>query len=481
MEPLMTARDPLAVRMTRYVPHTPHPRQHVFLTLNTREAFYGGAAGGGKSDALLMAALQYVDVPGYSALLVRRTYTELALPGAIMDRAIEWLAGTDARWNQQDKVFEFPSGASLAFGYLQHAADKFRYQSAEFQFVGFDEVSQFPEADYRYLFSRLRKPTAGPLSGVPLRMRSASNPGGIGHHWVRSRFVRREQQEDDVAPPEAGERVFVRARLADNPSLDQVSYEESLAELSSVYRRQLLDGDWDVREGGSCFTEFDWENHTLDLTRGDDSEFEVFRGFDFGFHHSPALWIEAQERTAFVFGELHCQMEPLPVVIAEMKARDKEYGLYTPDVRTFPDPAGMGTNYQTGKKDFDVLREGGIFVTDDKERYGRATRTNLIKAMLEQDRLFVSRDCPYLIDALERAVWDQTGDILHDFYKKDGIWDHVLDALGEALARIFTARRPAAAPTVPPSMSTGLAGVGAGGLDVPSASGLPDYLQYGRW
>src|SRR5687767_3640230 len=92
--------DPLEIRL-RYSPNTPEPRQHAFLLLddlNVLEAFYGGAAGGGKSDALLMAALRYVDVPRYAALLLRKSYADLALPGALMDRAKEWLAGSDARW-----------------------------------------------------------------------------------------------------------------------------------------------------------------------------------------------------------------------------------------------------------------------------------------------------------------------------------------------------------------------------------------------
>lgn len=399
-----------------------------------------------------MAALQYADVPGYHALILRKTYSELALPGAIMERAIQWLINTSAVWNEQKKTFTFPSGAKLTFGYLQRPNDRYRYQGSDYQFVGYDELTAFDEQDYRYLFSRLRKPSEGPLSRVPLRMRSASNPGGLGHHWVRSRFVRREPQDDETEPPRDGERVFVPAKLEDNPSLDRQAYEESLAELSSTYRRQLLDGDWDVREAGACFPEFDWERHTLDLTRADDSDYPVYRGFDFGVHHAPVLWIEAQERVGFVFGELHCQAKPLPDVISAMKHKDREFGLFTEDVRTYPDPAGMGTSYQTGQTDFDVLRAGGIFVTDDKARFSREHRTNLIKAMLEQDRLFISRDCTYLIDALERAVWDQTGDILHDYYRKDGVWDHPLDALGEALARIFKTRTAAAAPTAVPVM-----------------------------
>jgi len=224
-----------------YIPHTPHPGpQSTFLALANREAFYGGAAGGGKSDALLMGALEYVDQPGYAALILRRTFADLALPDAIMSRAEQWLIGTKARWNQQEKTWTFPSGATLTFGYLEHEKDKYRYQGSAFQFIGFDELTQFTETQYTYLFSRLRR-----LQGsiVPLRMRSASNPGGEGHEWVKSRFVLSDNPE----------RKFIPAKLTDNPSLDQEDYIQSLSELDPVTLAQLLSGDWDVLPQGPVF------------------------------------------------------------------------------------------------------------------------------------------------------------------------------------------------------------------------------------
>ena len=120
-------------RLNEYIAHKPFSKQMAFLMLPHVEAFYGGAAGPGKSDALLMAALQYVDVSGYAALLLRRTYADLSRPGALMDRAREWLAGTDAIWNGARHTWRFPSGAQLAFGYLEHDGDELQYQSAEFQ------------------------------------------------------------------------------------------------------------------------------------------------------------------------------------------------------------------------------------------------------------------------------------------------------------------------------------------------------------
>ncbi len=156
------------------------------MALDTPEGLYGGAAGGGKSDALLMDALQYVDVPSYAALLVRKTYRDLALPGAIMDRALSWLRPAGIPWSQGDHRFTFPSGASLTFGYLNTPADRYRYQSAEFQYVGVDELTQFTEDAYTYLLTRLRRRVG---SDVPIRARAGTNPGNIGHEWVRARFI----------------------------------------------------------------------------------------------------------------------------------------------------------------------------------------------------------------------------------------------------------------------------------------------------
>jgi len=197
---------------------------------------YGGAGGGGKSSALLMAALQFVQIPGYSAMLLRRTYADLAKSGALMDRAADWLSGR-ARWNGTEHRWTFPSGAILEFGYLDNERDRDNYRSAEYQFIGFDEVTTFREADYRFLFSRLRRLKASP---IPIRMRGATNPGGIGHEWVKARFITGEQPG----------RRFLPARLADNPFLDAEEYIRSLDELDPITRAQILAGDWEAYQGG---------------------------------------------------------------------------------------------------------------------------------------------------------------------------------------------------------------------------------------
>jgi predicted phage terminase large subunit-like protein len=225
-----------------YCKQKPTAKQAEFLVRPELEALYGGAAAGGKSSALLMAGLQYVEIPDYSALILRRTYSDLALPGAIMDRSFDWLRETDAHWRDKDKTWDFPSGATLTFGYLENDKDRYRYQSSEFQFVGFDELTQFSDTQYTYLFSRLRRLKN---HDVPIRMRSASNPGGIGHDWVKARFI----------PPSDISRIFIGAKLDDNPHIDRLAYEESLSKLDYVTREQLRNGDWGITESGGMFFE----------------------------------------------------------------------------------------------------------------------------------------------------------------------------------------------------------------------------------
>lgn len=235
-------------KLNKYMPHTPTNKQAAFLLLDNREAFYGGAAGGGKSDALLMAALQYVDEPSYAAILFRKTYSDLALPGALIDRAKQWLGPFEkqgVRWVEKEKTWHFPSGATMSFGYLENDNDKYRYQSSEFQFIGFDELTQLLKSVYTYMFSRLRRLKSSP---VPLRVRSASNPGNEGHEWVRQRFL--------VEGPDKG-RIFIPASLSDNPYLDAESYREGLDELDLVTKAQLKDGNWDVKRVGAMFDR-DW-------------------------------------------------------------------------------------------------------------------------------------------------------------------------------------------------------------------------------
>ena len=228
-------------RLSRYVPHRPTAKQAAFMSLPHREAGYGGAVGGGKSDALLMGALQYSDVPGYVSFLFRRTYQDLSLPDCLIPRSHEWLAGhDDAHWDGTQHAWRFANGSVLGFGYLSGPQDHLRYQGMAAHFMGFDEATQLLESQYTYLIgSRMRQ---GKDSRFPIRARIATNPGGPGHEWVRTRFV-----------DSGNETPFVNARLEDNPFLDTAAYDEQLKLLDPVTRQQLRFGDWTVMPDGEMF------------------------------------------------------------------------------------------------------------------------------------------------------------------------------------------------------------------------------------
>lgn len=189
-----------------------------------------------------MGALQFVDIPGYSAILFRRTYADLSLPNALIDLSKQWLMpfveSKEVKWSEKEKQYTFPSGATLNFGYLESDNDCYRYQGAEFQYIGMDECTHISPSNYRYMFSRLRKPKS---LQVPLRFRSTANPGGMYGEYYYQRFF--------VEGKESG-RIFISAGLADNPYLDAEQYKEALSELDPVEREQLLNGNWEIKASG---------------------------------------------------------------------------------------------------------------------------------------------------------------------------------------------------------------------------------------
>lgn len=225
------------------------------MLLDCLEAFYGGAAGGGKSVALLMCGLQYVDVPGYNGLILRNTYKNLIKPSGILDLAHSWLINTDAKWDDKASCYRFPNfvtggyegGATLSFGYMDGPKDHWQFQGPEFQFVGLDELVQLREFQAVYLFSRMRR--LEEYMHIPLRYRVASNPPSRDQiargEWVKRRYVDPKTREPGA--------IYIPARMDDNPYLDKITYRQSLSKLDPVTRRQLRDGDWEVRAQGNMF------------------------------------------------------------------------------------------------------------------------------------------------------------------------------------------------------------------------------------
>jgi predicted phage terminase large subunit-like protein len=261
---LEAAYQTLGPARLRCCPLEPTPRQEAFLLLPQLEALYGGAAAGGKTVALLMAALQYADVPGYHALLLRPSLVEFQQPGGLIDLAHDWLTGTSAVWSAELKRWRFPGpgrsgsgGATLGFGYLADIGDVARYAGTSYSFVGFDELVRFSETPYQRMFRVLRQPDHGQgaaappasdgtrLGDVPVRMRATSNPGGPGHGWVKTRFVDPATRTEDA--------IYLPSRLEDNPFINYDAYLKALAKLPGAERERLLHGDWQITDDGELF------------------------------------------------------------------------------------------------------------------------------------------------------------------------------------------------------------------------------------
>jgi hypothetical protein len=255
--------------------------QTVFLASPAYECLYGGAAGGGKSQALLFGALRQTDHPQYRALILRRTFPELR---ELMDQALPVFTAIGAVWNATEKRFRFPSGALVEFGYCSSYREVLQYQGQAFQYIGFDELGQIGEERiWTYLISRNR-PTA---PGQRLQMRASANPGGPGHHWLNKRFV---QQCPPIGTPvevQGFTRAFVAAKLSDNPTLmaNDPGYGERLELLPELERRWLKDGDWSAGAGLALSI---GKQHVVQPFTVPD-HWTIFSALDWGYNH-PFSW-----------------------------------------------------------------------------------------------------------------------------------------------------------------------------------------------
>ena len=329
-------------------------KQKLFVDAGEGEVLFGGAAGGGKSHGQIIDALLFaLKYPRSKQLILRRTFAELdksliRTSQALYPREIY-------TFNSSSHTGRFKNGSIIDFGYCAYESDVYQYQSAEYDVIRFDELTHFTEGQYLYLISRLRG-----VNDFPKQVKSTTNPGGVGHSWVKGRFI-------DVSPPrkaffEGGNsRIFIPSLLEDNAFLTRhdPDYKTRLNALPEAEKRALLFGDWNVFEG-QYFTEFDSRKNVIE-------PFEVpkswrrYRTVDYGLDRLACLWIAVSPEGKFFVYREYCESNlPISAAARAINART----LPTEEIyATLAPPDLFSRSQETGKTKASLFSEYGVNFT----------------------------------------------------------------------------------------------------------------------
>lgn len=430
---------------------SPQPRQRAFMERWEDEALYGGAAGGGKSDAMLAEALRQVEIPNYRGIVFRQTYPQLE---ALISRSLELYkaAYPRAKYNDTKKVWTFPKGSQIFFGYMLREKDKYNYQGKPYDFIGFDELTQFTMTQYEYLRSRNR-PT-GP--GTRVYMRATANPGGVGHGWVKERFITPAvpnttiYTNEEIVTPDGkklkvrSSRIFIPSTVFDNKELlnNDPQYLARLAILPEAERNALLYGDWDSFSG-QVFME--WRNdpvhykdrrktHVIDPFRipGD---WKIYRGFDWGYSKPFSVgWYRVDYRgRMYRIRELYgCTGVPnVGVKWTAQEVAKKIREIETTDenikgrrVWALADPAIFAEDGGESIADM-MAKEGVYFDKADHTRIAGKMQMHYRFAFDEEEKpmLYIFNTCRHFIRTIPALVYDYTDVEDIDTDTEDHIYD----------------------------------------------------------
>ena len=397
--------------------------QTEFLAAGELDVLYGGAAGGGKSYAMLVDPLRYCHKPVHRALILRRSMPELR---ELIDKSRELYpkAFPGCKFREVEKLWNFPSGAKIEFGFLERDADVYRYQGQAYSWIGFDEITHLPtEFGWNYLASRLR--TTDPEI-VPY-LRCTANPGGVGAHWVKKRYVDPYEPNKAFEGSDGLTRKFIPARLDDNPYLaEDGRYEQMLKALPAVQRKQLLEGNWDITEG-AAFAEFDPDFHVIppfQIPIG----WERVKGIDYGYaSESACVWgaIDPSDRTLIIYRELYQKNltgVDLAQLITQMEIEDPF------SVAGVLDTAAWNRTGTTGPTVGETLvRAGHKLRRADKNRIqGKIQIHEYLKVQQSgRPRIQLFNTCPNLIRELQSIPLDRSNPEDVDTHAQD----HAYDAL----------------------------------------------------
>ena len=394
-----------------------------FLAAAERDVLYGGAAGGGKSYAMLIDPLRFAHRAAHRALILRRSMPELR---ELIDKSRELYpkAFPGCKYKEVEKLWNFPSGAKVEFGFLERDADVYRYQGQAYSWIGFDEITHLPtEFGWNYLASRLR--TTDPE--ISTYMRCTANPGGVGANWVKKRYVDPYPPNESFKGEDNLTRKFIPARLEDNPYLaEDGRYEEMLMALPPTQRKQLLEGNWDVNEG-AAFTEFEQDVHVI-------TPFEIpiswerVKGIDYGYaSESACIWgtVDPSDGTLIIYRELYRKGltgVDLGQLITQMELQDPY------SVQGVLDTAAWARTGTTGPTVGEsLIRAGHKLRRADKNRIqGKIQIHEYLRIQQSgRPRLQIFNNCPSLIRELQSIPLDRSNPEDVDTHAPD----HAYDAL----------------------------------------------------
>ena len=330
-------------------------RQKSFIDATESEVLFGGASGGGKSYGQLVDALLYaMKYPNSKQLILRRTLPELEK--SLIRTSLSLYPKEVYSYHASSHTGRFANGSLIDFGYCATENDVYQYQSAEYDVIRFDELTHFTEGQYVYLLSRLR----GAVD-IPRQVKSSTNPGGIGHAWVKARFIDPAPAGTPFVGRDGLRRVFLPARIEDNTFLMRADpmYRKRLSALPEREKRALLYGEWDIFDG-QYFPEFSRRLHVSEPFTVPAS-WRKYRTIDYGLDRLACLWIAlSPEGCAYVYRE-YCESN-LPIgkaaeaILSRTPASEEIYATLAP-------PDLFSRSQETGKSKAVLFSSFGVTFT----------------------------------------------------------------------------------------------------------------------
>lgn len=390
--------------------------QTEFLKANEDEVLFSGGRGSGKSDCLIVDPLRYCSNKNFRGLIIRRTMPELReLIGRAKD--IYPRAYPGCKWKEMEKLFVFPSGARMEFGYCSNIDDALRYQGQEYTWLGIDEITQYPDDE---ILEKLKLSLRSPDPAIPIYIRATTNPSGVGRGWVKERWV-------DLAP--SGERVTIvvptslgdmkitrkwfQSTVKDNPALldNNPQYLASLANISNEnLRRQWLEGDWDAADG-LAFTEFSRDVHVCEPFKIPNN-WPKFRACDWGYSSlAVVLWMAVDyDNNIYVYREYTDKLKTADVFAENVRSREYDerirYGVL--------DSSVWAKRGEMGETPADTMTRYGLnWMPADRSPGSRKAGKMMIHKYLQvneetgQPRIKIFNTCKELIAELSNLPLDE--------------------------------------------------------------------------